>query len=136
LTLIKTVTLTNCGDKPVRIMNVSLGDYRTGASVSEGDMGFPVHVDESYFLSLDHPAGYAMGAEGRIQLRQFPGILLDPQKSFSCMNTVLGVSEAGESRKAFVDHLQSRMRRVQRGHDKPLAIASMFGGWSILEDKM
>ena len=135
-TLIKSVTLTNTGDHAVRIMNLRLGDYRTGVEVSEGDMGFPVYADDSFFLSLDHPAGWAMGQDGRVQLRQFPGALLAPGQSFSCMNAVLGVADTGRSREAFLEHLKPRMRRVRRGHDKPYAIMSMFGSWPIPADKV
>ena len=104
--------------------------------MSEGDMGFPVHVGESFFFSLAHPAGWAMGEAGRVQLRQFPGALLEPGRSFACMDAVLGVSEAGRSCEAFLDHLTPRMRRVRRGHDKPYSTVSMFGGWPISPDIM
>ncbi len=130
-TLIKSTMLTNTGARPMRIMQVRLGDYATGAEVSEGDMGFPVYADGAFFLSLDHPAGWAMGDAGRIQLRQVPGALLEPDQSFTCMNVVLGASAAGGAREAFLDHIQPRMRRVRRGHDRPYAILEPFGCWPI-----
>ena len=43
------------------------------------------------------------------------------------METVYGVSREGQARQAFRDHIESRMRRVLRGHDKPLAIFEPFG---------
>lgn len=135
-TLIKSVTLSNTGNHAIRILNLSLGDYQTGASVTEGDMGFPVYADGAFFLSLDHPAGWAMGDSGRVRLRQFPGHSLEAGESFSCMNAVLGVAEFGRSREAFLDHLTPRMRRVRHGHDKPYAIIEMFGSWPIPPDKM
>ncbi len=130
-TLIKSTTLTNSGNRPVRLMQVRLGDYATGAEVSEGNMGFPVYADDAFFLSLDHPAGWAMGEAGRIQLRQFPGALLEPGQSFTCMNAVLGVAAAGGAREAFLNHLKPRMRRVRRGHNRPYAILEPFGCWPI-----
>ena len=45
------------------------------------------------------------------------------------METVLGVGPAGGARRAFLAHLQSRMRRVVRKHDKPYAIFDPFGAW-------
>ncbi|MFA6567911.1 MAG: hypothetical protein WCS96_06835 [Victivallales bacterium] len=134
-TLIKSIALKNVGKHAVRIMNLRLGDYQTGTPVSEGDMGFPVHADDAFFFSLDHPAGWAMGESGRVQLRQFPGVLLMPGQSFSSMNAVLGVAEAGRSQEAFLNHLSPRMRRVRRGHDKPYAITEMFGSWPIPQEK-
>ena len=47
------------------------------------------------------------------------------------METVLGVSPAGASRKQFVDYVRSRMRRVVRGHIGPYGIFSNFGSWSL-----
>ena len=132
-TLLKSVTLVNTGSQSVRLTNLCLGDYPTGAVVTEGDMGFPVYADGAFFLSLDHPAGWAMGAGGRVRLRQFPGALLRPGERFSCMNTVLGVADAGGARAAFLEHLTPRTRRVRRGHDRPYAIMSMFGGWPMVE---
>jgi hypothetical protein len=135
-TLIKSLTLRNRGEHPIRVMNLRLGDYRTGVEVTEGDMGFPVYASGSFFFSLDHPAGWAMGEGGRVQLRQFPGALLEPGQTFACMNAILGVAETGRAREAFLDHLTPRMRRVRRGHDKPYALLEMFGGWPIPQDKM
>jgi len=135
--LVKSVTLTNNGKQPVRLMSLCLGDYQTGTTVeSNGNMGFPVYAADSFFLSLDHPAGWAMGENGRIQLRQFPGKLLEPGQTFTGMDTVLGVAESGKAREAFLNHLTPRTRRVKRGHDKPYAILEMFGGWPISKDKM
>jgi len=133
-TLLKSVVLTNTGDRPLRVADIELGDYKTKVGVSEGDMGFPVHLGGSAFMSLDHPAGYAMGQNGRVRLRQFPGIELAPGASFSCMTAVYGVAPAGQSREAFLVHITSRMRRVRRSHDKPYAIMSMFGSWPIPPD--
>jgi len=135
-TLVKSVTLTNTGDRAVRVMNVGLGDYRTGAPVSEGDMGFPVYAGGAFFFALAHPAGWVMGEAGRVRLRQFPGVLLEPGRSFACMEAVLGVSAAGRAREAFLGHLTPRTRRVRRGHDRPYGVVSMFGGWPISPDLM
>ncbi|HEY3377024.1 MAG TPA: hypothetical protein VGL77_05960, partial [Armatimonadota bacterium] len=135
-TLIKSVTLTNCAETPIRLRSVRLGDYRTATAVTEGDMGFPVYAAGCYFFSLDHPAGWAMGEDGRVQLRQFPGALLQPGESFVCMNAVMGVAAAGKAREAFLAHLTPRMRRVRRHLDKPFAMLEMFGGWPIAPDLM
>ncbi|NQU11513.1 hypothetical protein HQ590_12025, partial [bacterium] len=133
-TLHKWVTLTNAARAPVRVMTVGLGAYRTRARVSEGEQGFPVYLNDERFAGLAHPAGWAMGEHGRVALRQYPGQQLAPGESFDCMETVLGVAAKGAGRRAFVDHLRSRMRRVRRGHDRPQAIFEPFGGWSIPQE--
>ena len=82
-------------------------------------------------MSLAHPSGWAIGDDGDVRLRQYPGTSIAPGKSFACMETVLGVSPAGEARKQFVDYVRSRMRRVVRGHVGPYGIFSNFGSWSL-----
>lgn len=125
----KSVALTNAARHETRLLHVRLGQYATDACVSEGEQGFPVYLDDQFFATLSHPAGWATGQDGTVRLRQFPGALLQPGATFDCMETVLGVAPAGQARPAFLAHVRSRMRRVTRGHDKPLAIFEPFGAW-------
>ncbi len=149
----KSVTIENRGSSPWnRLLNVKLGCYDTGgASLSDRpsggiysvpvprefpltgsshvERGFPVYVETEFFLALAHPAGTAEGAAGRIVLRQFPGVLLAPGATFMCMETVYGVAKTGQARQCFINHLQSRMLRVVRGHDKAYTIFDNFGSW-------
>lgn len=133
-TLHKWVAIANASRSPARVMTVGLGTYHTQARVSEGEQGFPVYLDDDRFVGLAHPAGWAMGQHGQVELRQYPGTLLQPGESFDCMETVLGVAAKGNGRGAFLDHLRSRMRRVRRKHDKPRAIFEPFGGWPIAKE--
>jgi hypothetical protein len=57
----KTTTLINRGTVGVRVLNVRLGEYTTGITVSDGEQGFPVYVDGELFMSLAHPYGWAIG---------------------------------------------------------------------------
>ncbi|MFH1268760.1 MAG: hypothetical protein ABIK89_23795, partial [Planctomycetota bacterium] len=127
----KTVEVVNHDDHEVRLLNVRLGSYQTGGQVSEGGQGFPVYLDGQFFFSLAHPSGWAMGQEGQVRLRHFPGATLAPGERFSCMETVLGVAEAGQARRRFLAHVRGRSRRVVRGHDRPYAIIDNFGSWSL-----
>jgi len=106
-----------------------LGRYAVGdAKLEGGERGFPLHIDQQYFLSLTHPAGFSH-LEGReIVLRQYPGVTISPGRAFRCMEAVYGVAEPGGARRLFVDYVRSRMCRVARGHDKPYAILEAFGG--------
>ena len=124
----KFVEITNRGGGSVRILNVRLGSYQTGTAVSEGEQGFPVYIEDDFFVGLAHPYGWATGQEGTVRLRQYPGTKLHPGESFQCMEAVYGVAPRSQARKSFLTHLQSRMRRVVRGHDKPYAIYEPFGG--------
>ena len=132
----KSVTLRNSGDHPLRVMDVRLGQYRTNAKVSEGYMGFPVYIDGQFFASLAHPAGWALGQDGKVSLRQYAGVRLGAGEELQCMDAVLGVSPAGQAQQAFVSYLQDRMRRTVRRHDKPLAIFETFGGWKLERDDL
>jgi hypothetical protein len=125
----KFVEIVNQGNREWnRLLNVRLGDYHTAAKSSgAGWQGFPLYLDEEFFLSLAHPAGWSVAENGRVQLRQYPGVKLAPGKKFECMEAVWGVGKAGEARKNFVDHVRSRMRRAARGHDRPYAIFEPFG---------
>jgi hypothetical protein len=143
----KTMQITNSGDKEVRLLNVRLGTYRTeakltdrkqdfptsgiagGWKISDREPGFPLYLDDDYFMSLAHPAGWATADGGAASLRQYPGRKLVPGAKFECMETVYGVGKHGEARQTFVAHVKSRMRRVVRGHDKPYAIFDNFGSW-------
>jgi hypothetical protein len=119
----------NNSAKEIRLLNVRLGDFPTGISVSEGEQGFPVYLDDQFFATLAHPAGWAIGQDGRVILKHYPGKKLAGKETFACQEAVLGVGRPGGARGAFLDHLKSRMRRVVRGHDKPYSIFDPFGAW-------
>ncbi|MBI84241.1 MAG: hypothetical protein CMJ81_13650 [Planctomycetaceae bacterium] len=131
----KFVEVVNAGDQEIRVLNVRLGDYRTDAEVSDGEQGFPVYLDGEFFMSLAHPSGWAIGQEGRVLLRHYPGVVLAPGEKFHCMETVLGVAKQEQAREQFVQYVRSRMRRVVRGHDRPYAIFDNFGSWPLREPK-
>jgi len=123
----KFIEISNRGAGPVRILNVSLGNYTTDAAVTEGELGFPVYVAGQFFMGLAHPYGWVMGQKRTVRLRQYPATKLPPGETFSCMEAVYGVAKGGEARKTFLSYLQGRMRRVIRGHDKPYAVFDAFG---------
>jgi len=142
----KFVTITNRSEREWnRLLNVRLGSYSTDAQaeVAAPDYpaflesriddlagqtrGFPAYVEWQFFVALAHPAGLATRQDRELALRQLPGIKLASDASFECMEAVYGVSRQGQVRQAFRDHVQGRMRRVLRGHDKPLAIFEPFG---------
>ena len=124
----KLVQITNAGREKIdRLLNVRLGSYRTGAEVFGDQRGFPVYLNDEFFVGLAHPSGWATGENGEISLRQHPGVRLASGAKFQCMETVYGVGETAEARNTFLAHLRSRMRRVVRGHDKPYAIFEPFG---------
>ncbi len=107
----KLATITNRGDRELnRLLNVRLGDYRTSAKTSqhaplyfngaalgatipesERGQGFPLYLNQEFFMSLAHPAGWATGKDGQISLRQYPGARIAPGKDFPCMEAVYGV---------------------------------------------
>ncbi|MHB0998473.1 MAG: alpha-galactosidase [Armatimonadota bacterium] len=127
--IVKSTSIKNESMSPLRIMNIHLGTYQTGMSVTDGEMGFPVYIDGQFFASLAHPAGWSTGENGIVKLRQYPGIMLSPGETFQCMDAVYGVSERGKAQDLFVDYLKQNMRRTIRRHDKPYAILEFFGGW-------
>ena len=91
------------------------------------ERGFPAYAVEEFFFTLAHPAGAAEGSGGGVSLRQYPGARLPAGKTFKCMEAVYGVAKAATAGQAFVAYVQSRMRRVVRGHDKPYAIFDPAG---------
>ena len=125
----KFAEIRNAGRSEVRVMNVRLGTYATGLAVSEGEQGFPVYIRDQFFASVAHPSGWAIGQDGTVCLRQYPGRKLRPGERLACMEAVLGVAAVGEARRRFIEHIVSRMRRVRRGHDRPYAIFDSFGSW-------
>ncbi len=130
----KEVSFTNAGQGPARLMHARLGEYQTDVSVSDGERGFPVYVGDDRFLSIARPSGWNVGSDGRVTLTRYPGVALSPGESWDAGNIVYGVSGAGEARKEFLRHVESRMRRTVRGHDRPYAIFTAFGSWPIEEN--
>ena len=127
-TLHKFVEITNNGHTEQLLMNVGLGSYTTDANISDGEQGFPVYCNDQYFVSVAHPSGWACGQKGLFWLRQYPGTRLASGDTFTCMEVVMGVADAGMARKNFLAHVQNRMRRKIRHHDKAYAIFEPFGG--------
>lgn len=142
----KYVTIINNGESSWnRLLNIRTGRYMLDVKAEAtdpdypaflesviGDLagnqrGFPAYVEWQYFVGLAHPAGFAKRCNQELVLQQLPGITLAPGASFACMEAVYGVSREGQARQAFRDHLLTRMRRVLRGHDQPLAIFEPFG---------
>lgn len=140
-TLSKKVTLKNTGKTAVRILDVHLGHYETKQSVSSGEQGFPVHLETETFFALAHPSGWCKGQDGTIDLIQYPAVRLQPNETFTCMEVVIGVAEAGTSKAAFRSLIESRMRRIKAGHDHAYAVYDNFGCWKkknedeFLEDR-
>ncbi len=127
----KFIEVRNQAPQERRLMNVRLGDYQTDGTVSDGEQGFPVYLGDDCFMSVAHPSGWAIGQDGHVLLRQYPGKMLAPGERFQCMEVVLGAAKAGEARATFLDHVRGRSRRVLRGHDKPYAIYDTFGANEI-----
>ena len=130
----KFIELTNQGEREVMLLNLRLGTYPTQARLVEREQGFPVYLDDEFFMSVAHPAGWATAKGSEVSLRQYPGTKLAPGGKFTAMETVYGVGKAGEARKTFVAHVRSRMRRVVRKHDHPYAIFDNFASWSLKVD--
>jgi len=150
----KWVSISNAG-KSVwnRLLNVRLGVYRTDATMDDHDpdfplyltqehlggpviafedpigrkRGFPSYLEGQFFLSLAHPAGFAIRKDKTATLQQLPGLRLAPGAQFDCMEALYGVAPEGQARQAFISQLHDRMLRVRRGRDKPLAIFEPFG---------
>ena len=120
----------NLDDKPHRLLNVRLGTYRTDAKTSDGEQGFPVYLNDEFFMSLAHPSGWAIGDEGRA-IATLSGRLdrsrQDVRLHGDCPRRLAG----GAARKQFVAYVRSRMRRVVRGHVGPYGIFSNFGSWPL-----
>jgi len=139
----KWVEVIHRGGQPTRLLNLVLGRFPVGKAKSEGgDRGFPLYLDQDFFLSIAHPAGFAHLEPGAgkmpalpatpigrdVVLRQYPGAILNQGDTFHSMEALYGVAPKGGARKLFVDYVRSRMIRVRNGHDKPFAILEAFGG--------
>jgi len=80
----KFVTITNNSGKAWnRLLNVRLGSYRTEAKIMERATGFPVYLNEEFFVSLAHPAGQTTGKDGQLRLCHYPGAPVAPGKPSS-----------------------------------------------------
>ena len=91
------------------------------------ERGFPVYAADECFFTLRIRPVRRKAPAARSRSASIRESRLAPGETFSCMEVVYGVAQAGAARQAFVDHVRSRMRRVVRGHDKPYAIFEPFG---------
>src|SRR5579862_684360 len=90
----------NTGASPTRILNVVLGRFPVGhARADGGERGFPLYLDDQFFVGLAHPAGFAHVEGGNVVLRQYPGARLAPGGSFKSMEAVYGVSKPHGAKK-------------------------------------
>jgi len=128
------VKIHNDSKTPKRVLHIRQGSYITTTNVSEGEQGFPVHIDGHTFMSLAHPSGWAKGQQGSVELIQYPGEWIQPGQKHQSMERVIGFAPNGQSVQSFVKYIQSRMRRVKRGHEKSISIFDSFGSWE-LKDK-
>jgi hypothetical protein len=125
----KFITVVNKSRAPIRLLNIRLGQYATGMDVTDGDMGFPAYAGGQFFFGVEHPTAFCLGQEKSVRLFEFPGKVIQPGGELKSSDAVLGVAKKGEARQAFVRYLESRMRRVQRGHDRAYAIYEQFASW-------
>jgi len=95
------------------------------------ERGYPAYPEDQFFVGLAHPSGFATLERRQLRLVQHPGLMLEANQSFTCMETVYGVAPAGGARDAFCDYLRSRMRRVLRGHAQPYAILDTCGAQPV-----
>jgi len=123
----KSVVLRNIDDHAVRVLDVRLGTYATGVKTFNGEQGHPVYADGSFFFGVAHPAGWSTGEAGEVRLHHHPGTTVAPGEKLECFESVYGVSKQGEVALAFKEYIRSRMRRVERGHDRPYAFFEAFG---------
>jgi len=126
----KYVSMSNTGPVDIRLMNIRLGSYKTNAPATDGEQGFPVYLDDQFFIGIAHPSGWVIGQDATVLLKQYPGKMLIPRDTFECMESVYGVIEPGKARAGFLSHVKSQSRRVLKGHDKPYAILEAFGARS------
>jgi len=113
----------NNGEKERLLLDVDVDDVQFEASISEGDYGYPVIIDDEVFCAIEHPAGVNMGMQGRIRLRHFPGLKLASGQSVKSKVSIWGVAPTGRAREQFIDYLQERSPR----NKKALAICMPFG---------
>ncbi len=100
-------------------------------AVSDGEQGMPVYLGDTCWAGVEHPAGWAIGTHGRVELRQYPGTHVTPGQPFDGMTTALGVADgsATDARASFLSHISRRMRRTRRDHLAPRTLISAFGSW-------
>ena len=101
----KFVEIMNDGQQPLnRLLNVRLGTYHTDANqirgrlnpdraqVSVSSYGFPIFLNEEFFVGIAHPTGWVTNQGKEVSLRQYPGKILSPGEAFICMEAVYGVA--------------------------------------------
>ena len=90
----KAVVVRNASSSPVRLLDLTLedwrGDFDAGRRVA--GRGQPVFTEE-WFTGLEHPAGVNRGEPGRLTVQQLPGVQIDTGGSFSSESTVVGARE-------------------------------------------
>ena len=107
----KWLEVKNLADRERLLLDVDVDDFRIQGSMSEGDYGYPVIVEEELFWAVEHPAGLSQGLGDRIRLRHFPGRKLAKGNSLTSKVSIAGVGPQGAGRQQFLDYIQSRSPR-------------------------
>ena len=124
----KSVELVNTGQQPLRVLNVVLGRYPVRAKAEGGERGFPLYLDDAYFVSLAHPAGFVQLEDGQVVLSALSGREACAGRKAPVHGGGLWGRPSGRGSKELRRLRPQPYAPCARGHDQPLAVLESFGG--------
>jgi hypothetical protein len=123
----KDITLLDRGQRPLAILDVVTDRWAGTIEPSAGGRGVPVVIDR-IFTGIEHPAGVARTAPGRVELVEMPGVTLEPGGEWRSQAVVLGAAGAtGSVDEAVRDHVLGLRPRT----DERIRVYSALGWYDF-----
>jgi len=97
--IFKYLEVTNRGDRPVRLLRVTVDEMEVkgGVEPRRGGIGQPVFLNNQFFLGVEHPASANEVLGEEIRLAHFPRAEVAPGQTWVSQRAVLGATgEPGE----------------------------------------
>lgn len=110
----KQAELANRGATRLQVLDVVTERWAGGIEPTQGGRGVPVMLD-GLFTGIEHPAGVARSAPGRLELVEMPGTTLAPGQQWRSQSVVLGAAQDGSVEETFRRYVMGlRPRAAER----------------------
>ena len=97
----KQLVLNNVAAGKVWVVDLDVQVFRTVEWDSSAERGYPIFIEDDFFVGLEFPAWSRIARDGELVLRHHPGKIPGPGESLTSKTAVIGVSESGAIKEQF-----------------------------------
>jgi hypothetical protein len=123
----KRIEVTNGGTKPITVLDVVVEDWRGHLDASGGGRGQPVHLGQTGFAGIEHPAGVNQCDRDRLLLVQMPGATVAAGATWVARPAIVGAAVGHTSDEAF----RAYVRGLRPRPDARLRVYSPLGWYDF-----